>query len=793
MPAMSQAETAQHAAPSSKFGIGARLLRKEDARHLRGRGCFVADIPLPGILEVAFVRSSYAHARVLGVTAPAGGPGRVFTAHDLPQLKPVRSVPSIPGFKASGYPPLATDRVRFAGELIAACVAPTRAAAEDLAQSVAAHLEAMPAAVDVVAASRPGAPRVHDSWADNLYLESRFEAGDVAAAERAAAIVVRREYRMNRQVGVPMETRGVLAHLDHRTDELVIYDSTQGPHVMRVGLAEALGRDEQRIRVVAPDVGGGFGVKNRLYPEEIVVAALALALGQPVRWIEDRREHLLASAHARDHFYRVSAFADAAGRLLGLDAEIFVDGGAYALWPNSALMETGMALRNLPGLYRIEHYRARGYTVATHKAPLGPYRGVARPGACFAIERTLDEVARAAGRDPMTVRIENMVPPGAMPYRTIAELTLDGGDYPESVRRAAGLVDVAAVRQRQKAGEPDGRLIGVGFACYAEQTAHGCGEWVSRGTPIVPGYESATARLMTDGSLVLLVGIQSHGQGLETTLAQVAHTELGIDPARIAVRHGDSALCPFGMGTFASRSMVMAGGAVARASRTLGEKVKRIGAHLLQCPTDQVRLADDQVIGPAGSVTVAEIARSAHLRMERLPPGTDPILEATETYQPAADSGVFSYATNVAVVAVDPATGRVELLDFGVAEDCGTIVNPMIVDGQIAGGVTQGIGTALFEEIPYDEAGQPQASTFADYLLPGSVEIPPIKIAHIVTPAIHTEHGIKGMGEGGAIAPPAAIANAVRDALVSMGAELNETPITPRRVLAAICAARGDA
>jgi carbon-monoxide dehydrogenase large subunit len=787
---MIETETAARAVPATKFGIGARLLRKEDARHLRGRGCFVADIPLPGIQEVAFARSPYAHARLLEVVAPRDRPGRVLTARDLPELKPVRSVPNVANFKASGYPPLATDRVRFAGEIVAACIAPTRAEAEDLAQAVELRVEELPAVVDAVAAIEAGAPRVHEQWADNLFLESRFEAGDIAAAAAAAEIVVRREYRMNRQVGVPMETRGVLAHLDERTDELVVYDSTQGPHVVRVGLAEALMRDEQRIRVIAPDVGGGFGIKNRLYPEEVIVAALALKLGRPVRWIEDRREHLLASIHARDHFYRITAYADGRGKVLGLDAEIVVDGGAYALWPNSPLMETGMALRNLPGPYQVAHYRARGYTVATNKAPLGPYRGVARPGACFAIERTIDEVARAAGRDPMDVRIENMVAPGQMPYRTIAALMLDGGDYPASVRRAADLVDVAAVRRRQRAGEPDGRLIGIGFASYAEQTAHGCGEWVSRGTPIVPGYESATARLMTDGSLVLLVGIQSHGQGLETTLAQVAHHELGIAPDRIAVRHGDSALCPFGMGTFASRSMVMAGGAVARASRTLGDKVKRIGAHLLQCAPEQVRLADDQVIGPGGAVTVAEIARTAHLRMERLPPATDPILEATETYQPAVDSGVFSYATNVAVVAVDARTGHVELIDFGAAEDCGTIVNPMIVDGQITGGITQGIGTALFEEIPYDELGQPQASTFADYLLPGSVEIPPIKIAHLHTPAIHTEYGIKGMGEGGAIAPPAAIANAVRDALAAIGAELNETPITPRRVLAAIRAAQ---
>ncbi|MBV8167837.1 MAG: molybdopterin-dependent oxidoreductase, partial [Alphaproteobacteria bacterium] len=365
-------------------------------------------------------------------------------------------------------------------------------------------------------------------------------------------------------------------------------------------------------------------------------------------------------------------------------------------------------------------------------------------------------------------------------------MRLDNGDYPESVRLCAGLLDLPGIRARQQKGEADGRLVGIGFAAFAEQTAHGAAEFVARGAAIIPGFESCTSRIRPDGRVVLMVGIQSHGQGLETTLAQVAQHELGIDAARISVRHGDSALCPFGMGTFASRSMVMSGGAVARASRTLAEKVKRIGAHLLQCDAASVRLADDQVIGPQGSVSLAEIARTAHLRMDRLPQNTDPILEATETYQPAVDSGVFAYSTNVAVVAVDPVTGAVELLDFGVAEDCGTIVNPMIVDGQIAGGITQGIGTALLEEIPYDDDGQPLASTFADYLVPGSVEIPPIKIAHLVTPALHTEYGMKGMGEGGAIAPPAAIANAVRDALAPLGAELNETPITPRRILDAI-------
>jgi aerobic carbon-monoxide dehydrogenase large subunit len=379
-----------------------------------------------------------------------------------------------------------------------------------------------------------------------------------------------------------------------------------------------------------------------------------------------------------------------------------------------------------------------------------------------------------------------MVTSAQMPYTTIAKLKFDNGDYPAAVKLAADAIDLAAVRTRQKKGEPDGRLIGVGFACYSEQTGHGCGEWVSRGSPFIPGYESCEAKLMPDGTLVLLVGIQSHGQGLETTLSQIAHEELGIDPAKISVRHGDTGLSPFGMGTIASRSIVMAGGAVAHTTRLLREKVLKVGAHLLQCDVADVRCEGGKVIGKGGEVGIEEIARVAHLRMEALPQGVEPLLSVTSTYQPGIDTGVYSYATHAAVVAVDPATGMIELLDFAVAEDCGTMINPMIVEGQVRGGVVQGIGTALYEEIPYDEQGQPLAATLADYLVPGAAELPDIKIVHMHTPTPYTEYGVKGMGEGGAIAPPAAIANAVRDALSSLGAEVNETPLTPRRVLAAI-------
>ncbi len=767
-------------------GIGASLLRKEDSRHLRGRGQFVSDIRLPGTQEVIFLRSPHAHARIRSIAVPGDAGGRVFTAADLPRMAPIRVVSQATGAKSPAWPPLATDKVRYVGEAIAACVAPTREAAEDLANGIAVDFETLAAVVDAPNQMRGEGALVHDHWGDNLYIERTVEGGDIEAAARAAEIVVTRQYRMHRQSGSPLEGRAVLAHRDHRLDEVVVYSSTQTPHTVRVALAETLGIEERRIRVVAPDVGGGFGPKARLYPEEVILAALALELDYPIRWIEDRTEHLLTGAHCRDHHYKLTAYADRRGRILGIDTDIIVDAGAYGLWPQGPYQEANMAARTLPGPYTIANYRARTYTVATNKAPLGPYRGVGRPGACFAVERTIDEVARAVGRDPVEVRIENMIPADRMPFTSITGMRYDTGDYPQSVRLCAELLQLEQIRQRQQRGEPDGRLIGVGFASFTEQTAHGAAEFASRGAAIIPGYESCTARVLTDGSMVLMVGIQSHGQGLETTLSQIACQELGIDPARISVRHGDTESTAFGFGTFASRSMVMSGGAVARASRMLRDKIERIGAHLLQCDIAEVRCEDGGVLGPRGQVSIAEIARVAHLRMDGLPVGVEPLLEATATYEPAISTGVFSYATHGAVVAVDPETGEIELLDFVVAEDCGTMVNPMIVEGQIRGGVAQGIGTALHEEIPYDEHGQPLAATLLDYHLPGAFELPPIKIRHLHTPATATEYGMKGMGEGGAVAPPAAIANAVRDALAALGAEVNETPLTSQRVLAAI-------
>lgn len=773
------------ASEAQGFGVGARLPRKEDARFLRGRGTYVADVHMPRTLEAAFVRSPVAHGKLGAITKPVGCEETVFTANDLAPLRPVRVVPDIPGYKASDHWPLAREKVRFVGDCVAACVADTRGAAEDLAQQVAVEVDPLPAIVDgLVARDHPPA-LIHEHWGDNIYVQRDVIGGDIESV-RDAPVVVTRDYRMNRQATVSIETRAALAYWDDRLDELVLYLTSQIPHLIRVGLAEHLGLPERQIHVISPDVGGGFGGKARLMPEELVVCALAMQTRRPVRWVEDSREHLLAASQSREHIYRVTAYADDRGMIQGIDADLTVDGGAYALWHTGPVLEAGMAARNLTGPYTIDHFRCRTWTVATNKAPLGVLRGVARPGCCFAMERTLDEVAREVGRDPLDVRIDNMVSADMMPHTTVCGMQFDNGDYPESVRRAAALIGYKKIRSDQAGAATDDWLIGVGLASFSEQSAHGADEWVKRRTPIICGYETAMGRMNADGTLVLAVAVHSHGQGMETTLAQIAHEELGIHPDRISVRFGDTAVSPFGMGTFASRSIVMGGGAVSNACILLREKMAQIAAHLLQCETDQLTFTDDQAAGPSGSVSLEEIARIAHLRQEQLPEGMDPVLDVTATWEPEMSGGVFSYSTHAAVVALDPSTGAVKLLDYAVVEDCGTVVNPMIVDGQIAGGVVMGIGTALFEEVRYGEDGQPLSTNYADYLLPTAPELPAIKIGHMVTPATLTKYGMKGMGEGGAIAPPAAIANALCDAMAGSRTQFNETPLSPMRVRASI-------
>jgi carbon-monoxide dehydrogenase large subunit len=770
-------------------GVGARLLRKEDDRLMRGRGQFVADLRVVGLKDVAFVRSPLAHARIKAIVVPERHRDVVFTHADLVGVKPIRAVSGLPGFKISEQPVLATGKVRHVGELVAMCVAPTRAEAEDIAASVTLDLQELPAVHDMRKARQPGTALVHEHWGDNVFLESGFEVDITKAFD--APIKVTREISTGRQCMAPLEGRGVVASYDHRLDQLTLHTGAQMPHIVRNGLSDCLGIEQGRIRIVSPDVGGGFGHKGILLPEEVCLGWLAMRHGVSVRWIEDRREHLTASANCREHHYTITVFADRDGRLRGIDCEATVDSGAYSSYPFSACLEAAQVASILPGPYRMPTYRCRTFSVATNKCPILPYRGVARTGVCFALEIMLDAVAVEAGLEPGEVRLRNLVGPEDMPFDNITKKHFDSGDYPQALRRALALIDVEAIRRRQRAGEADGRLVGTGVSVYCEQAAHGTSVYAGWGIPMVPGHEQATARLTPDGGLEIRVGVHSHGQGLETTLAQVAHEILGIDTTRIRVIHGDTAITPYSTGTWGSRAMVMAGGAVGTACGELAKRAMRIGAKLLQLDPTDVILRDGRVCGPNGSIDLKEIAYTWYRRPQDLPPDVDPGgLEATIGYKPQRDTGTFSYAAHAVTVAVDPDLGHVEILDYVIVEDGGVLVNPMIVDGQIFGGLAQGIGTALYEEMPFDAAGQPLATTLADYLLPGPTEVPAPRLDHMETPSPYTLFGVKGIGEGGAIAPPAAIANAVNDALRPLGVELLHSPITPRRVVAAIVAAR---
>ena len=783
----------EHGKPGQ--GIGARVPRKEDSRHLHGKGQYVSDMMLPGQREVAFLRSPVAHGRIRGIKKPAGSEGRVFVREDLAEAKDIVAPSTLPSYKVSGQPPLAHGKVRFVGEPVVMCVAKTRAEAEDLCEQVQLDIEELPVLVDSETARFEKNTRVHEEWDDNLFLSLSVENGFEALAKKAT-VVVKREVELSRQAMVPMEGKAVVAHWDERADQLVMYYSTQTPHIVRTGIAQFLGLDEGQVRIIAPDVGGGFGYKVIVHPEELAVAWLAMKYKKPYRWIEDRREHLVSGANARQHKYQLTGYADDKGRLLALDAEITIDGGAYSNWPFTIGLEPGQAMGNLPGPYDFQGYRCKTYCVATNKPGFMPYRGVARTGVCFAMELLMDAIARAVDRDPYEVRMENLVRPEQMPYDNVVKKHYDSGNYPAALALAREKFDHAKWLERQKKGEPDGRKIGIGYASYCEQSAHGTSVFATWGLPLVPGYDQSAVKLTPDGGLEVRVGVHSHGQGMETTFAQLAHEVLGIDVQKVKITHGDTGTTPYSTGTYASRSIVMAGGATLKACAELIPRIIKIGAFLIGCKDEEARFDKVHgVVGPDGkSVDLKEICSVWYLRPDRAPLDVDRRgLEVSVSYKPDRDSGAFSYASHAVAVAVDTETGQVEILDYVIAEDCGTLVNPMVVEGQTLGGVAQGIGTAMYEEIQYDANGQPNASTFADYLLPGPTEIPNMRIFHMETPSPYTMYGIKGMGEGGAIAPPAVIFNAVNDALRATGAEVSKTPLTPHRLLAEIERARQQA
>jgi len=775
----------------SNRGIGASLPRLEDERFLRGRAQFCADILLPGMLHAVFVRSPHAHARIISATKPAQFKNRVFFAADLTGVGRIRSTAKMPGFKPSDWPVLAADKVRHVGEPVALVIGATAAEAEDIAALVQVEYEELPAVVSMQEALDKKA-LVHDEWGDNILVEIKLDGGDLEAAKASAAHVVERSFRMNRQHPLALEGRACVASFDGRLDELVVYVAHQLPVPLQIGLAQVLGISQRRLRIVAPDVGASFGLKTYLESETVCVAWAAMHLRRPVRWIQDRYESLVCDANCRDYHCRVTIYADGSARVLGMECDVTVDSGAYSPWPWPAGIEGGLAIGNMQGCYDIGAFRGRAVNVVSNKPAGQPFRGVARPLSCLGHEIVMDALAETTGLDPLEVRLRNLVRPAQMPYKSITKKTLDSGDYAAALKRAAELINLPAVRERQKTAEPDGRLIGVGFASFYEQTAYGTGPfgYAAWGIELVPGMEPAVARLTGDGELVIEVGSHSHGQGHETVFAQVANEILGIDPAKVSVRFGDTSTSPVGTGTYTSRSMVTTGGAIAEACRLLKAPILKIGSHLLQCKQEDAEIRNGRVYGPQGSVEFSEIGRAWYHHPEDLPDDMDQAgLSAVAGYK-AHDPGVFAYSSHAAVVAVDPETGKIEVLDYAIVADCGTRVNPLLVEGQVVGGFSNGIGNALYEESTYNELGQPTATTLADYIAPTAPSIPDLKLEFMETPSPFAMFGIKGIGENGAIGPPAAIANAVNDALRPLGAAIFETPMTARRIRAAVMQAR---
>jgi aerobic carbon-monoxide dehydrogenase large subunit len=776
--------------------VGARVARREDPRLLTGQGSYVDDHRPARMLHAAFLRSPHAHARIkrLDVSAALDLPGvaAVLTGEDIRHSsKPVRAASKTPNVKTTSYPPLALGKVRHVGEAVAMVAAESRYLAEDAVERIVVEYEPLAVVQNAESALDPASPVLHDEAGTNLLVSREFVRGDVDAALAGAALVVRERFRFNRHTPVCMENRGCLAEYATASGALTLRSSAQCPGLVRDVLSDLLDMPEHLIRVVATDVGGGFGAKASLYPEEIATCVMARRLGRPVKWIGDRREDLLATTHAWDEIVDAELGLNQDGTIVGLRAEVTADVGGYSIYPWTAAIEPVQTISFLPGPYRMATYRGRARGVATNKAPLGPYRGVGRPPAVFVIEGLMDRAARRLGLDPTEIRLRNFIRDEDFPYKSPSGIVWDRSSFTESLRKAREALDYTAARDEQARARAAGRWVGIGVASYVELTGIGSAIPVSPGMPVSTGTEAATIRFDPAGKVTAVFGVASHGQGLETTLAQIVADEVGVPIEDVRVVHGDTDASPYGTGTYASRSLVLAGGAAILAGRSVREKMLVIAGHLLEADPADVTPADGRyaVRGmPDRSVTVRQIARAAYSGAKQLPKGLEPGLEATRFYDPYY--GTASNATHAAMIEIDRATLEVKTLRYVVVEDCGRMVNPLIVDGQVHGGVAQGIGAALLEEIVYDDQGQLLSGTLMDYVVPSACEIPKMEVHHVETPSPVALGGFRGMGEGGTIGAPAAIANAVADALAPLSIEIAELPVTPERLFRLIGKAR---
>jgi len=768
-----------HTKGSGTTWVGRPIRRLEDHALVSGRGRFTAD--LPATHHLRFVRSPVAAGKIGRIAAPDGT--RFITAADLEGVKSIVPMLHKFNYRPVGQPVLASDAVRFVGEPIAAVVAASAAAAEDMAERVDLEIEEATPVIDARAALAVGAPRIHAEAPGNVILEGKFKSPDFDTAWKGASKIVKLEARSRRQNATPMEARGGHAACDAATGRVTLICATQMPHLMRTAIADVLGMPEADLRVIAPDVGGGFGQKMSLASEYIVLVWLARKLKSSVAWSEDRRENLIASFHSRDQYVTLEGAFDKTARLIALKADVVANVGAYSCFPTTCGIEPLMAMAEMPGPYDVQHYECQARGVLTNTCTMAPYRGVSRPVITFALERLMDKAAAAFAIDPVDIRRRNLI--DKFPYTSAIGLEYDVGSYRETLEMAVKAIDLPAFRARQQQERSKGRHLGIGFATFSERTGYGSPAFAARGMDITPGWETVILTVDPSGFVEARIGASPHGQGLRTTLAQIIADEIGVTPDLIKVVHGDTDHTPYGWGTFASRSLVISGGATLIAARKVRAKLIKIASTMLEAAEGDIILADGvaKIAGTDRVIPIARLAREAYTQTHRFKGEIEPGLIETGTYDPP---GTFSNACHVAIVEVDADTGRVVVERYVVAEDAGRLINPMIAEGQVHGGIAQGIGNALLEEIIYDENGSILTANLADYMPPTAREIPPIELHHIETPSVNSITKAKGLGEGGTIGAPAAVLNAINDALAPFGAQIDEMPATPQRIRAAL-------
>ena len=774
---------------------GAHVTRRQDDVLLSGRGTYVADLRRPNMAEIAVVRSTVAHGRVTAIrTAEAAAvPGviEVVTAADLTDVSP------FPNFAAyvhtPGTFPLAKEKVRYVGAPVAVVLAEDRYIAEDAAELVEVHYDELPAVTDMDAALEADATLLYEDWPDNRMLNLQPDDAEVAAI-LAGSRVIERRYKIGRHTAMPMETRAALAEV-LEGGRLQLWPTNQHAHMARTTLSYVLPIPERDIKVTIPYVGGGFGQKQHLYSEDVLVSWLALRHGRPVRYVEDRAEHMIAAAHARDQLITIEAAVADDGRILALRAEILQDLGSAEIFPG-AYCPAMTTSAHMTGPYDIQPAAVSVVGVTTNKTPGGSYRGYGVPEAVFALERFIDEVAAEVGVDRLDLRRSMLLDEADLPYTTPSGALLDSGSFAESFEKAVELGERAFERASARyRTDPDSR-VGVGYAVFFEgvsPTHHGASaHWT--------GHESCSIEIQPDGGVRVAMGVTDQGQGTTTFVATLTADALGVPLEAVHVELADSDSTPYGLGAFGSRQAVVGGGAILIAAAEVRDKIKQIAAHMLEAPTDDLIIEDGHVHvqgSPQPSVTLAQIATAATIRTIELPPGTDPGLEATARYEPELMEHVpdengkinacaaYANAAHAAVIRVDIGTGEIEILDYILAHDCGRVINPPIVDGQIWGGIAQGIGGTLYEDLPYNDLGQPQTA-FMDYLVPSVIEMPDLVIEHFESPSPNTPLGMKGVGEGGTVGPAAALSNALAHALAEFSPQIRETPLSPAVVRAMI-------